>query len=205
MDELDVRPTDIAIVKPAISILLVLAVIAVVILVRRQPRKNEWTCSVCGQVHSGLPTAIGGQAPWRDYVPEAEFEQRVKLTADTCVIDGKDFMVRGHIELPIHGHQEPLAISVWTSLSEKSYNHMMEHWTDPNREMSPPYFGWLLVRLGGYPDTMHLKVQVHSRAPGVVPWIELEPTDHPMAVEQKSGISVDRWRELVGQLTGDGS
>jgi hypothetical protein len=193
------------IMKSVIAILLILAVVAAVIVVRRQYSNDEWKCGVCGRAHSGLPTAIGGEAPWRDYVPEAEFEKRVQLTADTCVIDSKDFMVRGHIELPIHGHQEHLAISVWTSLSEKSYNHMIEHWTDPNREKSPPYFGWLLVRLGGYPDTMHLKLQVHSRAPGVVPWIELEPTGHPLAVEQEFGISVERWRELVGQLTGGGS
>ena len=59
--------------KPVIAILLILAVVAVVIVVRRQPSKDEWKCRVCGKAHSGLPTAIGGDAPWRDYVPEAEF------------------------------------------------------------------------------------------------------------------------------------
>jgi hypothetical protein len=30
--------------------------------------------------------------------------------------------------------------------------------------------------------------------------IELEPTDHPLAVEQREGITVDRWKQLVARV-----
>ena len=39
---------------------------------------------------------------------------------------------------------------------------------------------------------------VHLRDDGVRPYIELEPTDHPLAVEQRSnGITVDRVAEIL--------
>ncbi len=41
-----------------------------------------------------------------------------------------------------------------------------------------------------------MKARVHSRAVGTRPAIELQPRDHPLAVEQRSGISVDRVREI---------
>ncbi|MBL9117706.1 MAG: DUF2199 domain-containing protein [Verrucomicrobiaceae bacterium] len=164
----------------------------------KKRQSADWVCKTCGKVHSGLPTSFGSEAPWREYVIESEFASRVELTPDMCVIDSKTFMVRGLIELPIHGHSQSLSIAVWTSLSEQSYRHMIDHWGDPNRATSAPYFGWLLTQLPGYPQTLHLKSRVHSQPPGVAPQIELEPTDHPLAVEQREGISVARWEELVG-------
>src|SRR5438132_4339196 len=57
-------------------------------------------------------------------------------------------------------------------------------------------FGWLSSRIQVYPDTLLLKARVHSRSVGVAPSIELEPTDHPLAVEQRIGIGLDRVREI---------
>ncbi len=62
-----------------------------------------------------------------------------------------------------------------------------------------PYFGWLCSRLQIYPDTLLLKTHVHPRAAGTRPYIELEPTDHPLAVEQRNGITSARVRE-IGEL-----
>jgi hypothetical protein len=47
-----------------------------------------------------------------------------------------------------------------------------------------------------YPDTLLLKTHVHSRV-GMRPCIELEPTNHPLAVEQRVGISGERVREIA--------
>ena len=43
---------------------------------------------------------------------------------------------------------------------------------------------------------MNLKSRVHLRDHGLRPTIELEPTDHPLALEQRNGISVDRVAEI---------
>lgn len=61
---------------------------------------------------------------------------------------------------------------------------------------SAPFFGWLNTALSPYPDTASLKTQVHLRDGFIRPFIELEPTDHPLAVEQREGITVERVAEL---------
>ena len=47
-----------------------------------------------------------------------------------------------------------------------------------------------------YPSTENLKTRVHLRDDGARPYIELEPTDHPLAVEQRNGITADRVAEI---------
>ena len=46
--------------------------------------------------------------------------------------------------------------------------------------------------LPGYPDTLRLKSRAPTRAIGRRPRVELEPTDHPLAVEQRQGITLVR-------------
>jgi hypothetical protein len=41
---------------------------------------------------------------------------------------------------------------------------------------------------------------VHLRGGGIRPFIELEPTDHPLAIEQREGISLERVKELAALL-----
>ena len=50
------------------------------------------------------------------------------------------------------------------------------------------------------PPTLNLKTHVHTRPVGVRPLIELEPTDHPLAVEQREGITTQRVEEIAAQL-----
>ena len=162
----------------------------------------KWNCSICGKEHGDLPTCFGMEAPWRDLVPEAEFQTRVELNVDQCIVDGKHFFVRGHIEIPIHGHAEPLAFSVWSSLSEKSFAYMCRRYDDADRGSDPPYFGWLANRIAVYPSDRHLALSVQSRPPGLTPLFTMEPTDHPLSLDQRRGISIARWHELARQNVG---
>jgi hypothetical protein len=47
---------------------------------------------------------------------------------------------------------------------------------------------------------MSLKTNVHLRGGGTRPFIELEPTDHPLSVEQHQGMSLERVEELAAML-----
>lgn len=40
-------------------------------------------------------------------------------------------------------------------------------------------------------------MNIHTHPVGEVPRAELEPTDHPLAVEQRTGITVERVREIA--------
>ena len=160
----------------------------------------NWTCHTCGVQHADIPLCFGIEAPWRALVPEGEFAQRVDLTPDQCVVDEKTFFVRGHIEIPIHDYPEPLAFSVWSSLSERSFLHMSGRWDSSDRASDPPYFGWLSSLIAVYPSTLHLKISVQSRPPGVVPLFSVEENKHLLSIDQHSGISIDRWHEIAHRL-----
>ena len=87
---------------------------------------------------------------------------------------------------------------MWVSLSRDSFSRVSSLWTTPGREREEPYFGWLATELPVYGEsTLNLKTHVHTQAVGQRPLIELEPTGHPLAVEQRSGITVSRVQEIA--------
>jgi hypothetical protein len=120
------------------------------------------------------------------------------LDDDLCIIDGKGFFVRGNIVIPVRDHDETFSWNVWVSLSKDNYGRMLEMWERPSRAEEPPYFGWLSSTLPVYAEpTRNLKTRVHTRPPGTRPLIELHPDDHPLAAEQRDGISLERVREIA--------
>ncbi|WP_413671961.1 DUF2199 domain-containing protein [Massilia cellulosiltytica] len=156
----------------------------------------EFHCTACGQTHHGMP-ALDAAAPLSYYtVPEDERETRCQLDSDACIIDDTYYFVRGCLEIPVHGEQEPFSWGVWVSLSEQSFRQWLESYESEKRSHIGPFFGWLNAALGPYPDTVNLKTSVCLRDGFIRPFIELEPTDHPLAVEQREGISVQRVAEL---------
>ena len=117
--------------------------------------------------------------------------------SDFCVIRNENFFVRGLIEIPIIGESQTLRYGVWVSLSENNFQRMVDLWNDPAIISEPPYFGWLSNSINLYPETLNLKTNVKTRDTETRPYIELEPTDHPLAVEQRNGISWGRVREIA--------
>jgi hypothetical protein len=165
------------------------------------PSASSFICHTCGQVHEELPLSFGADAPVHYYdVPEHEREQRTLLGSDQCVIDDEHYFVRGCLDIPIRDSAEVFRWGVWVSLSKESFHRMSQLWETPGRESEPPFFGWLCTPLPGYPDTTKLKTLVHTRPLGERPFIELEPGEHPLAVEQRSGISLARAREIGESL-----
>jgi hypothetical protein len=158
-------------------------------------------CATCGKHHDTLPMDVGVATPITyDSLPPEERSTRCKLTSDLCVIDGKEFFIRGCLEIPVTDGPGPFVYGVWVSLSEKNFNRYLELWKDDSAANEPSYFGWFCTRLPNYPDTVLLKTHVHLRAGGLRPLIELEPTDHPLAVEQQNGITMRRVHEIVDPL-----
>jgi hypothetical protein len=160
----------------------------------------KWKCHTCGVEHDDIPLCFGIDAPWPALVPANEFAHRVELTADQCVVDEQTFFIRGHIEIPIHDYPEPLAFSVWSSLSKQSFLKMCDRWDAPDRASDPPYFGWLCSPIAVYPNAIHLKLSVQSRPRGLIPLFTVEPTEHPLSLDQHNGITVERWHEFAHKL-----
>lgn len=132
-------------------------------------------------------------------VPEAERPNRVRLSSDLCVIDEDAYFIRGLIEIPIRNHQESLGIGAWVSQKEENFRAYEENFDSPE---IGPFFGWLSSDfVYGGARTLNLKTMVRFQRGNLRPNIELEPTDHPLAVAQRDGITLDEaWSFIHEQL-----
>lgn len=159
---------------------------------------NGYICRTCGEFHPDIALCYVAAAPFYwEQIPEAERNNRGELSSDQCIIDDEHFFILGQLLIPIHDNPEPFCWVVWVSLSEQNFARAHELWHINGRESEPPYFGWLSTQLPCYPDSINLKTHVHTRPVGERPFIQLEPTDHPLAVEQRNGITMQRVLEIA--------
>jgi hypothetical protein len=161
---------------------------------------DSYKCSCCGETHEGLPLDYGAKYP--DYhldIPPDERATRVRVTEDTCIVDNEFFFIRGVIEIPILDSEEHFGWGVWCSLSEKSFNRVIELGDAEDVEDEPSFFGWLNTHLPEniYPDTLSLKTNVCLRNNNQRPFVYVQPSEHPLSVEQRDGITMARVQEIA--------
>jgi hypothetical protein len=155
----------------------------------------SYRCSICGELHDDLPDLASDRPDMWWGVPEEERGRRIKLTSDLCVIDGEDFFVRGVIKIPVDHAPLPFGIGVWVSLK---HEHFLKYVQFPESAEIGPFFGWLCTRINYYPEeTLFMKTMVHFQNGSLRPEILLEPTDHPLAVDQQNGITLEKAWEIV--------
>lgn len=160
-----------------------------------------WTCRCCGRQQSGLPLdfAVPEPDPWRAVPKEQRGSAGNKLDENLCVIGNKDFFIRGCVEIPIVGHDEKFIWGVWASLSESNFKRVLDLWSaDVTGER--PMFGWLCNNVSQYPPTAGLKTNVYLRKDNLRPTIMIEPTNHPFAVDQREGITLEKVEKLVSAM-----
>ncbi|MFJ7941791.1 MULTISPECIES: DUF2199 domain-containing protein [Bacillaceae] len=164
--------------------------------------KVGYQCKCCGNYHDELPLSYGSPVPdYYEEVPFEEQEKRIEMNEDVCIIDDEYFFIRGCIELPVMDGEDPFIWDVWVSLSETNFDKMMEYWEVEGREKDlKPMFGWLQTSIPCYPETLNLKTMVHTRPIGLRPSIELEPTEHPLSIEQRKGIGFKRIKQIAEDL-----
>ena len=156
----------------------------------------RFKCATCDEWHEGMP-ALGAWAPLAYFgIPAEERDRRCRLRSDTCVIDDTYYFVRGCLEIHVHGAEESFSYGVWVHLAPGDFATVEAAFDAPRRSHIGPFYGWLSADLDIYPPTENLKTLLHLRDDGIRPWIELEPTDHPLAVEQREGITLERLGEI---------
>jgi hypothetical protein len=160
----------------------------------------RFECAMCGSVHEGIPN-FGWDYPAQYLaIPDVDRRERVLLSDDACIIDNEWFFIRGCLEIPVQGYREPLNFGVWLSLSRDNFRRYSSSFDDVNRKIGASYFGWLCTAIPGYPDTQLLKTMVHIRPWPTRPFVQLEPTDHPLALEQRDGVSPWRVQQIVERI-----
>lgn len=157
----------------------------------------SYQCTACDEVHEGIPSYAAMAPLSYEQIPESERAERAVLGSDDCMIDDATYFVRCCIDIPVEGEAQPFIWGVWVSLSKASFMEWGSSFELKQRAHVGPFFGWLNTDLMLYPSTVNLKTRVHLRDGFARPSIELEQDGHPLAIEQRDGISRARLAEIL--------
>ncbi|GAA4213007.1 DUF2199 domain-containing protein [Actinocatenispora rupis] len=166
---------------------------------------TTYLCRCCGLEHPGPALSYGAAAP-AHWDPALADDEDSALTEELCIVGGEHFFIRARLVLPVLDAEPGTEFDwgVWVSLSTENFQRAVRMWEEPGRVDEPPYFGWLSTALPGYePGTLNLATHVHTEPVGARPLVELEPTDHPLAVEQRTGVTLARVQEIA-EIVGHG-
>jgi hypothetical protein len=163
--------------------------------------RSGFYCRDCRKHHHELPLDYGFEAPQHYHaIPAEDRPRRCELTEEVCIIDGEHFFVRGCLAVPIIDVPAALVWGVWASLSPASFERVLALWDSEERLHERPYFGWLSNSIPGYPETLSLETRVHTRPKRMRPFVQLASGDHPLAIEQRDGITVERAMAIAAMV-----
>ena len=134
---------------------------------------------------------------WHALLPEER--ERGALNEDFCRIRAageESLFVRGVLEIPIIDARDQFGYGVWALLERESFERVLAFWDDPAHG-GETHSGRLANSLPGYPATLDLRAIVRTRPGGIRPAIELEPSGHPLATQQRRGITMAAVREIA--------
>jgi hypothetical protein len=163
---------------------------------------ESYRCATCGESHSELPMSFAADFPdMYANMKSDEREARATMGSDQCIIDSQWFFIRGCLEIPVIGHDEPFLWGVWASVREEVFDEISDCWEQQGREnLHGPFKGRLGNSLRVYSETLNLKVTIRIQSVGTRPLFIVEEAEHPLAMEQKSGISLNAAIELASLL-----
>lgn len=180
-------------------------------LFKRRGPVFKYTCECCGEVHEGAPSYAYRYPTWYFSVPEEERAARVTWTEDLCEIKpgagiGEEtlYAIRAVLEIPILGTDDVFTWGVWVTQSQESFHRYGESFGADQAGMSS--FGWLPVTMppylrgGAEADTEYLECEVRWGPKGQRPKVELWGCDHPVFLDQRDGITVERAIAMAKQL-----
>ena len=129
--------------------------------------RRGFACNTCGEWHDAPPLSYSVKAPLATIeIPMDQLEQRVVWTPDQCVIDGRDFYLRGRIPVPVVELDEPFIWGVWAKITRENFVRTNDLWAVIGRETEPAFPGRLDTELFLFGDTINLEVSVQTQAVG---------------------------------------
>jgi hypothetical protein len=159
-------------------------------------------CSYCGQQHGQLPFTCAANFPDAFAGLTAdERESRASQTADLCVIDSRQFYIRGCLEVPIRDTDRVFLWGVWAEVNEDVFKAITESWDREGREaLVGPCQGFLGNSLSLYPETLGLPLVIQIMPVGTRPLFRVADTNHSLGIEQRYGITSEHAQEYACHL-----
>ena len=164
-------------------------------------------CPLCGDVHDLSDLQVGFAKPDAYFaVPVDERETRVKMTADLAMIDGKHGFIRGVLEIPVRGEPNPFGWGIWVRVERDVFDHHAYAGREGFAPVPPPAAGRIATQLPGYPQTLGVPVRVEaSQNTTERPFFRTVDESHPLGVEQREGIHVERALEHLSRYLHSGA
>jgi hypothetical protein len=162
----------------------------------------SFVCGTCGELYDGdvLSFAADYPDPYADLSSE-DRENRAVIGGDQCIIDGEEFYLRTLLEIPIRDSHDKFLFGLWVRLHEDVYDEIDACWVEEGKERKHgPFKGRIANKNLIYDDALNLKVTVVLQPVGVRPLIFVDESEHPLAVAQREGISLDGAHNIASRL-----
>ena len=150
-------------------------------------------CDTCGLDHDGELFELAYLRP--DAVVAMDDESRaarVRESNDICIIDDSRFFLRGTLPLPVHGRDDVYMLGVWVEVSATSFARIHELWRDPAQADEPPFEATLANDVRNHPGSLGDAAALQLTGPKTRPSVFVVDPAHPLAIEQREGISFHR-------------
>lgn len=109
-----------------------------------------------------------------------------------------DYFIRGILEIPIHGVQDPFIWGIWVSASEKSFFRYVETYNDPVE--GDGFFGWVCNSISMYPTAEPRPADIYIQTDGTRPRVVLHTSDpelDQLVIDQRHGITIERAQQIA--------
>jgi len=157
----------------------------------------SFVCTVCGQTHDSLPT-WGYRRPdaWLR-LTEAE-QSRGQCNDDLCRTPDQQCFVRAVIELQLIGGPEPtFEIGAWVQLAPAAFDRYVDTFKDSNQSRIGRLPAVLSNEVRAFPGSLWLRGILAPQDNLQRPFLLLDPTDHPLGVAQREGVSFAKVLEII--------
>ena len=157
-------------------------------------------CPVCGDVHDLSDMQVGFGKPDAYFAVESEErDRRARITEDVAEIDGTHHFIRGVLEIPVRGELQPFGWGIWVEVAAEVYQQYLQAGKD-GPSIVAPSTGRVGTQLPGFPQTLGVPVLVQPSADhSLRPTFEVADERHPLGVEQRNGIHVERVLEHLSR------
>ena len=167
----------------------------------QQLQSGRWRCGTCDVEH-GWPFDLAAHAPdpWHgDQAYEHNGALRYDgdfLSEDFCVLDGKYFMIRAVLQIPVQEVGGIFGFGCWSTLSRENFDKYIQGFDTSEYPDTGPWSGWLCNQLADYIGADPLAVWVQPRADRQRPLLWVMDDDHPLAIAQEEGVTAERVLEI---------
>ncbi len=132
------------------------------------------------------------------------------LSSNFCVLGGKFFAMRMRLPVQLRGAEPTVFLyTVWASMDRVDFESFANAARTGKHAQDFRVSARLVNRVGGYPDTYNLTGSAFQQLDGSPPallihGLQAGPNNqHPLLLEQRDGIGVDRMLELFAAYNHD--